>query len=177
MARRRARRILPPTLLGLALVILSVGLKLSDNRALELMRNRLEWVAFDWRMRATLDRHVEKDPRAVIADIDERRTKVAALVDRLGQAGRRSAAVFFSVEGGGDEDGVIRRVALLQLYGDGLYSLLALEVARLYLGMPPVDLRIERFYRDRALKAISVGGFIEIPMDRQQGASAGPLPG
>jgi adenylate cyclase len=49
-------------------------------------------------MRATLDHYAKKDPRVAIVDIDERslreqghwpwpRMKVAALVDRLGQAG------------------------------------------------------------------------------------------
>jgi len=292
MAHRRARRILPPTLLGLAIVVLSVGLRISDHPGLERVRNRLEWVAFDWRTRATLDRHVEKDPRVVIVDIDERslreqghwpwpRPKVAALLDRLGEAGaavigldmvfaepeanpaeqvaegleamkaqgrkglpgpqtetmleqlrglaeqldgdrvlaeslaanpvmlgyvftfsdasvgllprplgeatqeiralglpelphysanlpllqtNAAGGGYLTVEGG-DEDGVIRRVPLLNVYGDGLYGLLALEVARLYLDMPPVELRIEQFYRDRALEAISLGGFIEIPTD------------
>jgi adenylate cyclase len=39
-----------------------------------------------------------------------------------------------------DADGVLRRVPLLQAYGDGLYESLALAVTRAALGYPPIDL-------------------------------------
>ncbi len=94
MKTRRTRRILAPTLLGLSLVALALAFRISDNAGLRQLRERLEWVAFDLRTRATLDRHAGKDPRVVIVDIDERslrveghwpwpREKIATLLDRL----------------------------------------------------------------------------------------------
>ena len=66
---------------------------------------------------------------------------------------------FFSVQP--DSDGVIRRAPLLARYQGELYPSLSLEVARAYLGLPPVELEIMQ----ETLEAVSLEGMISIPTD------------
>jgi len=70
---------------------------------------------------------------------------------------------FFSVEA--DGDGVVRRVPLIARHGDAVYGSLALEVARYYLGMPPVELRVHPIAGRNVLETVSLGGLVEIPTD------------
>jgi adenylate cyclase len=69
-----------------------------------------------------------------------------------------------------DTDGVFRRAPLLLQYGDGVYEALSLAMARVILGMPPVNLDIGEGYRDDQLELglewISIDSF-RIPVDAQ----------
>ena len=61
-----------------------------------------------------------------------------------------------------DDDGVYRRAALLQAYQGGLYESLALTIARLLLGEPPVGLRFSE--QGDVLEAITLG-HVRVPVD------------
>jgi adenylate cyclase len=75
-----------------------------------------------------------------------------------------------------DADGVVRRMPLLQRYGDGVYESLALAVARLAGGSPPIRLA---FARERGgaqrLEFVAVGE-VQVPVDRR-GAALTPFRG
>jgi len=270
------------TLAGLTVVVVALTLHGNNQEIVKTLRDRLEWTAYDLRMRALLPSEVEPDPRIVILDIDEYslreeghwpwpRWKLAQLVDRLveyqvavvgfdvvfaekeanpaqeltrvltntsaeadtdllarlsemtdlaspdqrfadaignapvvlgyvfsGNAehpvgtlpqpldvadvsrlnmfersgyvanlGELQAAAlsagFFSVQP--DGDGIIRRAPLVARFEGGIYPSLALEVARAYLGMPPMELGVERIDTGNVLETVSLGGMINVPTD------------
>lgn len=65
------------------------------------------------------------------------------------------------------DDGVFRRVPLIQAYEGQLYGLLALETARAALGWPPVELDVASEGNDyRAIEAVRLGKRT-IPVDRR----------
>lgn len=72
---------------------------------------------------------------------------------------------FFSLEP--DSDGIIRRVPLLARYEGMVYPALALEVARQYLGGPPLTFGIERIGDEDIIESISFAGMIEIPTNER----------
>lgn len=63
-----------------------------------------------------------------------------------------------------DPDGVIRRAPLVLLYQDGLYSSLALEMARQYLFVDQVELVTAMQYQTEVIERIKLDSF-EIPTD------------
>ncbi len=67
-----------------------------------------------------------------------------------------------------DDDGVFRRVPLVQIHGDGLYDALSLATARLVLGQPDIELLIasENDQSYYALETIALGD-ARIPVDPQ----------
>lgn len=76
-----------------------------------------------------------------------------------------ASAGFFSLEP--DTDGIIRRVPLLARFEDKVYSALALEVARHYLGAPPVTVDVRRAGNRDIIENISLAGMINIPTDER----------
>jgi len=68
-----------------------------------------------------------------------------------------------------DQDGVFRRVPMLQEYNGQYYQSLSLAVVRSVLGMPPVEFIISGDTSNPILEALAVGGF-RIPVDNQSGA-------
>lgn len=76
-----------------------------------------------------------------------------------------------------DDDGVIRRVALVQRHADLLYESLSLAVMRVLIGSPPLELLTAKISNAdaQALDGLDVGG-IEIPTD-EEGAALVPFRG
>ncbi|SEG33538.1 CHASE2 domain-containing protein [Oceanospirillum linum] len=68
-----------------------------------------------------------------------------------------------------DQDGVFRRVPMIQEYQGNYYQSLSLAVVRSVLGMPPVEFIISGNKNNPTLEALDVGGF-RIPVDNQTGA-------
>ncbi|WP_417598234.1 CHASE2 domain-containing protein [Oceanospirillum sp.] len=68
-----------------------------------------------------------------------------------------------------DQDGVFRRVPMIQEYKGNYYQSLSLAVVRSVLGMPPVEFIISGDKNNPTLEALDVGGF-RIPVDNQTGA-------
>jgi len=94
MTRVQVNRLLIPALGGLFLVTLALGFQLTTNDFFKSLRNRMEWVVYDLRLRFTLPKNIEPHPIIVIIDIDEKslgregrwpwpRTKMAELVNKL----------------------------------------------------------------------------------------------
>ena len=83
---------------------------------------------------------------------------------------------FFNNPGIGD-DGIIRRVSLLQRYEDFLYESFALAVMRLVLGSPPIELVTEDDTTSArySLEGLDVGGIL-VPTD-EGGAALVPFRG
>jgi adenylate cyclase len=92
------RRFLIPVLIGVTLTLLAVLVKTTGVPVLSELDRRLEWLAYDLRVRLMLPEDVEPDPRIVIVDIDEKsllelgrwpwsRATIADLVDRVFEAG------------------------------------------------------------------------------------------
>ena len=99
------------------------------------------------------------------AQLDElpfvERTSYIGNLERL-QAAADSGG-FFSLQA--DDDGIIRRAPLLTRYGGNIYAALSLEVARVYLGMPPLSLVLSETGSRPILEAVSVGGMLSLPTD------------
>ncbi|MEE8342376.1 MAG: CHASE2 domain-containing protein, partial [Gammaproteobacteria bacterium] len=104
MARAQVKRYAVPALGGLLLVALSLGFQLTTNEFLKSLRDRMEWVVYDLRLKFTLPKKTELHPIIAIVDIDEKslgvegrwpwpRTKIADLADKLFEQGV-SLAVF-----------------------------------------------------------------------------------
>lgn len=76
-----------------------------------------------------------------------------------------------AAQGGGfitvipDADGIIRKVPLVLKYAGHAYSSLALEVARMYLGIENASIVTATIGDDEEIEYISLGGFIDIPVD------------
>ena len=68
-----------------------------------------------------------------------------------------------------DQDGVFRRVPMIQEYKGDYYQSLSLAVVRSVLGMPPVEFIISGDKNNPTLEALDIGGF-RIPVDNQTGA-------
>lgn len=68
-----------------------------------------------------------------------------------------------------DQDGVFRRVPMIQEYKGNYYQSLSLGVVRSVLGMPPVEFVMSGSETNPILEALDVGGF-RIPVDNQTGA-------
>ncbi len=68
-----------------------------------------------------------------------------------------------------DQDGVFRRVPMIQEYKGDYYQSLSLSVVRSVLGMPPVEFIISGDKNNPTLEALDIGGF-RIPVDNQTGA-------
>jgi adenylate cyclase len=92
------RRLLFPVFTGLLLTFLAVLVQVTDVPVLSELDRRLEWMAYDLRLRLLLPDEVEPDPRIVIVDIDEKsllqegrwpwpRSSIAALVNRVFTSG------------------------------------------------------------------------------------------
>jgi len=92
------RRFLIPVLIGVLLTLLAVLVKTAEVPVLSELDRRLEWLAYDLRVRLMLPEDVAPDPRIVIVDIDEKsllelgrwpwsRATIAGLVDRVFEAG------------------------------------------------------------------------------------------
>ncbi len=92
------RRFLVPALIGVLLTLLAVLVKTIEVPVLSELDRRLEWLAYDLRVRTMLPDEVAPDPRIVIVDIDEKsllqlgrwpwsRATIATLVDRVFEAG------------------------------------------------------------------------------------------
>jgi adenylate cyclase len=69
-----------------------------------------------------------------------------------------------------DSDGVFRRVPLLQIYKNGLYESLALALARVATGSPPIEMVVAASddSNDLFLEWVTIGE-IAIPVDHQSG--------
>ena len=91
------RRFLAPVFIGVMLTLLAVLVKTTEVPVLSELDRRLEWLAYDLRVRLMLPEEVAPDPRIVIVDIDEKsllelgrwpwsRSTIAALVDRVFEA-------------------------------------------------------------------------------------------
>lgn len=65
-----------------------------------------------------------------------------------------------------DSDGVFRRVPLLQLHANQLYPSLALAVAHMALGSPPVQIKTERSADYKAIEGVLLGDYL-VPTDDQ----------
>ena len=83
-----------PVIAGLILMSVTIMVQLSQTGALKSVQQRMEWLAYDVRLKATLPEENILDPRIVIVDIDEKslkaegrwpwsREKIARLVDKL----------------------------------------------------------------------------------------------
>ena len=83
-----------PVVAGLVLMSITIMVQLSQTGALKSVQQRMEWLAYDVRLKATLPEQNIPDPRIVIVDIDEKslkaegrwpwsREKIARLVDKL----------------------------------------------------------------------------------------------
>ena len=92
------RRFLVPAFIAVLLTLLSVLVKTAEVPVLSDLDRRLEWLAYDLRVRLMLPEEVTPDPRIVIVDIDEKsllqlgrwpwsRATIADLVDRVFEAG------------------------------------------------------------------------------------------
>ena len=92
------RRFLVPVLIGVTLTLLTVLVKTTEVPVLSELDRRLEWLAYDLRVRLMMPEEVAPDPRIVIVDIDEKsllqlgrwpwsRSTIAILVDRVFEAG------------------------------------------------------------------------------------------
>ncbi len=68
-----------------------------------------------------------------------------------------------------DQDGVFRRVPMLQEYKGQYYQSLSLGVVRSVLGMPPIEMIVSGDEDNPTLEALDIGGF-QIPVDNQSGA-------
>lgn len=66
-----SRQLLFPRALGLVLVVVAAWLYGTSHPLLQALTQRLEAVAYDLRLLATLPQHGEIDPRVVIVDVDE----------------------------------------------------------------------------------------------------------
>lgn len=65
-----------------------------------------------------------------------------------------------------DSDGIFRRVPLLQLHANQLYPSLALAVAHMAMGNPPVQVKTERLADYEAIEGVLLGDYL-IPTDEQ----------
>ena len=83
-----------PVIAGLILMSVTIMVQLSQTGALKSVQQRMEWLAYDVRLKATLPEVNTPDPRIIIVDIDEKslkaegrwpwsREKIARLVDKL----------------------------------------------------------------------------------------------
>ncbi len=83
-----------PVVAGLVLMFGTVVVQLSQSGVLKSLQQRMEWLAYDVRLKASLPETSVLDPRIVIVDIDEKslkaegrwpwsREKIAKLVDKL----------------------------------------------------------------------------------------------
>ena len=83
-----------PVTTGLLLVFGVVAVQLSDTGVLHSVQQRLEWLAYNVRLNASLPQGSKPDPRIVIVDIDEKSLKaegrwpwsretIATLIDKL----------------------------------------------------------------------------------------------
>ncbi len=95
-----------PVMAGLFLVFGFLAVQLSETGVLKSLQQRLEWLAYNVRLNASLPEVNKPDPRIVIVDIDEKslkaegrwpwsREKIANLVDRLFE--KKVAVVAFDV--------------------------------------------------------------------------------
>ncbi len=95
-----------PVMAGLLLVFGFLAVQLSETGALKSLQQRLEWLAYNVRLNASLPEENKPDPRIIIVDIDEKslkaegrwpwsREKIANLVDRLFE--KKVAVVAFDV--------------------------------------------------------------------------------
>ena len=98
MKRFLTRRFLFPVFTGLLLTCIAVLVQISEVPVLSEIDRRLEWLAYDLRLRLLLPEEVEPDPRIVIVDIDEKsllqegrwpwsRSTIAALVNQVFASG------------------------------------------------------------------------------------------
>jgi adenylate cyclase len=98
MASKSKRRFLFPALTGLLLTAFAVMIKVADVPILTDLDQRLEWLAYDLRLRLFIPDKIELDPRIVIIDIDEKslrqegrwpwsRATIAKLTDRVFEHG------------------------------------------------------------------------------------------
>jgi adenylate cyclase len=98
MAGKSSRRFLFPALTGLLLTAFAVTVKVADVPVLTDLDQRLEWLAYDLRLRLFIPDEIELDPRIVIIDIDEKslrqegrwpwsRATIAKLTDRVFEHG------------------------------------------------------------------------------------------
>ena len=98
MAGKSRRRFLFPALTGLLLTAFAVTVKVADVPILSDLDQRLEWLAYDLRLRLFIPDEIELDPRIVIVDIDEKslrqegrwpwsRATIAELTDRVFEHG------------------------------------------------------------------------------------------
>ncbi len=89
---------LKPIALGLSLLALFLWFEITDVEELANVRQRLELLAYDVRLRLTMDTDVKQDKRITIVDIDEKslreegrwpwsRSKMASLLENLHKAG------------------------------------------------------------------------------------------
>jgi adenylate cyclase len=76
-----------------------------------------------------------------------------------------------------DDDGIVRRVSLVQRHQDFLYESLALSVTRAFIGSPPVEIVTAKGSeaKEYALDGVDVGG-IKVPTD-EEGAALVPFRG
>ncbi|MEN8205453.1 MAG: adenylate/guanylate cyclase domain-containing protein [Pseudomonadota bacterium] len=92
------RRFLFPVFTGLLLTCIAVLVQVSEVPVLSEIDRRLEWLAYDLRLRLLLPEEVEPDPRIIIVDIDEKsllqegrwpwpRSTIAALVNQVFASG------------------------------------------------------------------------------------------
>ncbi|MEE8428610.1 MAG: CHASE2 domain-containing protein, partial [Gammaproteobacteria bacterium] len=135
MTKAQLKRYAVPALGGLLLVALSLGFQLTTNEFFKSLRDRMEWMVYDLRLKFTLPKKTALHPIIAIVDIDEKslgvegrwpwpRTKIADLADKLFEQGV-SLAVFdvFFVE---PERNIalLVRDAIQAQYGDGQTALM-----------------------------------------------------
>src|SRR5690625_2391098 len=64
-----------------------------------------------------------------------------------------------------DGDGIVRRLALIMRYGEGIFTSLSVELARLALGAPWIRLEMEEEGDRQLLTNIQLGNALRIPID------------
>ena len=123
----------------------------------------------------TDDTHKGQLPRAV-TELDDRTLNKMAILKRDGYTANLKQLQNSAFSGGFfdnpllDDDGVFRRVPLLQTYGNELHESLALALARVATGSPPIEMivKADESSNELYLEWLNIGE-ISIPVDQQSG--------
>ena len=94
MLWHKLKKLTLPITIGIGIVIFSLAFQFSDNPFFKSLRDRMEWLAYDVRLNATLDKNTPPHESIIIVDIDDKslaeegrwpwpRAKSATLVQNL----------------------------------------------------------------------------------------------